>query len=132
MPFPTDIQYVERAAKRLGLRFPSAYVDFLLHSNGGDLSADDDEWQLYPVFDDTDRKRAARTCNDVVHETNEARVWSKFPQDAVAIAGNGTGDQLLLRCDSNGKLSSAIFRWDHETGECTQIAQDIGELADAG
>ena len=51
-----------------------------------------------------------RRAGHIVRETNEARTWPQFPADAIAIAGNGTGDRLIVR---NG----AVAWWDHETGE---------------
>jgi hypothetical protein len=54
------------------------------------------------------RQRAPRATSST--ETTEARSWPGFPTDAVAIAGNGTGDQLIAR-------GGAVEWWDHETGE---------------
>jgi len=58
------------------------------------------------------------------------RQWSTFPPGAVAIAGNGTADQLIFLPDeaTPGELAPAVFFWDHETGEVTKIADDFAEL----
>lgn len=38
--------------------------------NGGEVDTDDDTWVLYPFFDNSDRTRLKRTCNDIARETN--------------------------------------------------------------
>ena len=51
-----------------------------------------------------------------------------FPEGrAVAIATNGTADQLILLPKSGAKaeLDSAVFWWDHETGEVQRVAEDF-------
>jgi hypothetical protein len=68
------------------------------------------------VWDDTDRRRAARTASHVVHETREARDWENFPRDAIAIASNGSGDLLLSRIGG-----AQVERWNHETGACEAV-----------
>lgn len=49
---------------------------------------------------------------NIVDETQSAKKWHQFPIDAVAIAGNGTGDRLVLL-----PKSETVWTWDHETGE---------------
>jgi SMI1 / KNR4 family (SUKH-1) len=124
MPFPVDEERVAAAEDALGRRLPDALRQRLMRDNGGDAEAAaahprpgaqrdiDPHWQLHPVWDDSDRKRAARSANHIVRETAEARAWDGFPADAIAIASNGTGDRLILQ---PGKDELAL--WDHETGE---------------
>ncbi len=59
--------------------------------------------------DDSDRKRLSRTANDIVRETEAAREWDEFPADVVAIAGDGSGDALVLLPGSD-----EIYIWSHE------------------
>jgi len=59
----------------------------------------------------------------VVHETEEARAWPGFPEGAVAIASNGSGDQLVLLAAPGGGLDEAPWRWDHETRELTRVGE---------
>ena len=49
---------------------------------------------------------------------------------AVAIASNGTADQLIMlpKDESPHELGPAVFWWDHETGELQKIADDFSEL----
>jgi hypothetical protein len=130
MPFPVDSVFIDRAAERLGIRLPLRYIAHMQRSNGGEVEAADDTWQLYPVFDDSDKTRIKRTCNDVVRETKLAREWPRFPADAVTIGDNGTGDKLVfVPNDSGDRLAEVVYRWDHESGELTAVADDFGELA---
>jgi len=96
----------------------------LERDNGGEINAANDTWQLYPVFDDGDRKRIARTSNHVVRETIAAREWRGFPQDAVAIADNGTGDRLVLLREGP-RFSESIHLWDHESGTLKLVDADL-------
>jgi hypothetical protein len=65
-----------------------------------------------------------------VRETRKIREWSNFPPDAVAIASNGTADQLIFlpKAESANELSPAVFWWDHETGEVHKVADDFAEM----
>lgn len=69
--------------------------------------------------DDTDVKTSMRSTSHVVHETKEARNWTRFPPDAIAIASDGSGNHVILRAGS-----SSFEIWDHETGECTSVTID--------
>ena len=127
MPFDLSPSFVAEAERKLNCVLPATYKSAMLHSNGGELDVLDDDWQQYPIADTSDRKRTSRTANDIVKKTNLAQKWSSFPAGAVAIAGNGTGDQLVfLREDS--KLGKSVFHWSHETGELSKVAKDYEEL----
>jgi hypothetical protein len=129
MPFPVDSVYIDRAAQKLGIRLPLSYIAYMQRSNGGDVEAAEDDWQLFPIFDDSDKTRIKRTCNDIVRETNVAREWPDFPSNAVAIASNGTGDKLVFLPNESGeRLAETVYSWDHETGELTAVAEEFGEL----
>lgn len=130
MPFPVDSVFIARAAEKLGIRLPLSYIAHMQRSNGGTVDAADQTWQLFPVYDDSDGKRIARTCNDIVRETKIARKWPGFPSNGVAIASNGAGDNLVfVPNDSGERLAEVVHLWDHETGELTAVADDFGELA---
>lgn len=60
MPFPLDIQFVKRTEAKLGRRLPPDYVIRMCRENGGNVHAADDAWELYPIFDDSDRRRLRR------------------------------------------------------------------------
>lgn len=114
----------------LGVTFPPLYKAKLVAENGGELDAADDDWQLYPVFDQSDKKRIARTCNSIAHETKNDRQRHGFPVDAVSIGSNGSGDQLILLPQQPGVaiLSDVIYWWNHETREVGKIAESIADL----
>jgi hypothetical protein len=119
VPFPTSERRIEDAERQLGRRLPDDLRARLLHHNGGDVTVDGDEWQLYPVWDDSNLRTIARTSNNVVGETREAREWRLFPHGAIVIGGDGSGDLLVLRAGA-----ARVERWSHETGTCTPVDVD--------
>lgn len=121
MPFPTAESFIAAAEAQLGLRLPAELRTHLLKSNGGEVEFDDDHWKLHPVFDSTDRKHAGRTADHIVRETQQAKRWTGFPPEPVVIAGNGTGDCLVLLPDPSNpsQLGSTVSLWNHETKQLT-------------
>ena len=57
MAFPVDIQFVKRAEAKLGRKLPLGYAAKMCRDNGGEVATDTGHWSLYPIFDDSDRKR---------------------------------------------------------------------------
>ena len=130
MPFPVDIEYIVETERELELEFPNNFKARMINKNGGEVMTSDDEWQLFPFFDKSDRKRLSRTSNHIILETKQARQWNGFPGNGIAIAENGYGDKLiLLPFDNNSKkLKEEIYLWLHETGEIQEVAKTIDEL----
>lgn len=130
MPFPLDIKYVTQTEKKLGVKFPASFVVKMVKSNGGHVHTGSDAWNLHPFLDASDRKRLARTCNDIARETTAAHEWAGFPSNAIVIGSNGGGDLLILlpQSDNPDVLSHEVFWWDHETGEVQKVANDFSEL----
>lgn len=132
MPFPIDIKFIIETEKEIGVSFPEIFKSKMVKENGGELATENDDWQLFPFFDKSDKKRISRTCNHIVLETKQAREWDKFPGNGIAIATNGSGDFLILipTKESITKLSEEIYIWFHETGEIEKVAENINELND--
>lgn len=130
MAFPIDIKYIIETEQELGLVFPDNFKAKMMKENGGELITEDDDWQIFPFFDKSDKKRISRTCNHIILETKQARLWGNFPRNGIAIASNGCGDLLiLLPAKENGKkLNDEIFTWSHETGKVEKVADSIEEL----
>jgi hypothetical protein len=130
MAFPVEISLVTRTEAKLGRKLPLGYVAMMCKSNGGEVYAGNDCWSLFPIFDDSDRTRLKRTCNDIVRETAVAREWVGFPDNALAIGSNGTGDKLIFLFEpGSDRYADAVWWWDHETGELIPVAAMFDDLA---
>jgi hypothetical protein len=127
MPFPVSTAEITATEKSLGAGLPERYRASMVRCNGGHVEARDDTWQLHPLEDKTDRRRATRTANHIVRETREARKWPNFPPDAISIASNGTGDLLVLR-QWEGVIHDTVYLWSHAEGNLTELAQSIDQL----
>lgn len=132
MPFPLDRKYIIETEQELGVIFPDSFKSKMTIENGGELMTEDDYWQLFPFFDKSDNKSMSRTCNHIVLETKQARVWDNFPDNGIAIASNGSGDNLILLPlhNDNKKLREEIYLWQHETGDIQEVAKTISELTE--
>ena len=129
MAFPVDIELVKRAEVKLSRKLPLGYVAKMCQHNGGEVATGTDSWDLFPIFDDSDKKRLKRTCNDIVRETQVAREWRGFPDCALAIGANGCGDKLVLLPDPNSdRFADAVQWWDHETGALNKVSDDFADL----
>jgi len=99
----------------------------MMANNGGTAITDEDQWDIHPIKDVSDRKRTSRSCNHIIAETKAAREWRAFPFDALAIGGNGLGDVMLLLPSQTEPttFSDQIFAYWHETGEVKPLADDF-------
>lgn len=127
MAFDLSEQWILETEARLGARLPEGYRAVMMRRNGGGIEIDGEDWELYPVRDGSDRKRIARTCNDILSETAACGEWRGFPAGALAIAGNESGDQLVFLREGE-TYGAAPARWRHETGELVILAADFGNL----
>ena len=119
MASPASEERIAAAERELGVRLMIEHRARLARNNGGEVICEGSAWRLHPVWDDTDRRTAARTASHIVHETREARAWSGFPDDAVAIASDGSGDVLIVRAGT-----TYVEHWEHETGACVRVEVD--------
>jgi hypothetical protein len=111
MPFPVSEALLARAEQALRRMLPEPLRHRLMRDNGGTIMAAGDDWRLHPIWDDSDRRRIARTANHIVRETAQARQRHGFPRDAISIAEEDYGNHLVLLPESE-----KIQLWDHETG----------------
>jgi hypothetical protein len=120
MGLPTTERAVKAAEDKLGRSLPLELRARLLRNNGGEIlvqweDGEDGEWQLHPVWDDSDRQTMRRSSNHLVREQESAKGWPGFPADAISIATRD-GDQLILFPDRDDpKL------WLHETGDVESV-----------
>lgn len=129
MPFDLHIAYVSATEAKLGMSLPDEYIACMTRMNGGCASFEDEIWWLHPIFDDSGARRLKRTSNDVVRETREALSWSGFPDGALSIASNGSGDHLVFVPDrANARFRPAVYRWRHETAELVVISEKFDLL----
>jgi hypothetical protein len=126
MGLPVTEERVHDAEQELGREFPPMLRQRLLRENGGDIEVTgypgDASWQLHPVWDPTDRRTATRSTAHVVHQTNELVPGSGVPDGAVVIAGNGSGDLLLLLAGDDD-----VHWWDHETHALHPVSLLLGQ-----
>ncbi|MGQ2985197.1 SMI1/KNR4 family protein [Flavobacterium sp.] len=127
---PVDIKYIVETEKELNIGFPEKFREKMMLLNGGEVVTENDDWNLFPFFDKSDKKRISRTCDHIALETLNARKWAGFPENAVAIAANGCGDLLILKPSIHNTmiLDETIFIWFHETGTIEALADPFDEL----
>jgi hypothetical protein len=127
MPFDLAERFISAVEEKLGAPLPRSYRQAMMASNGGEVTAYDDVWNLYPILDTSDRKRLSRSCNDILRETRVMRDWPGWPENAIAIADNCTGDKLLFLRE--GRLyQPEVYVWLHDTGDLIEVAQSFSEL----
>lgn len=125
MPFPIEEKYIEETETELNVKFPSEFKNRMMKSNGGELFEGTFDFELYPFFDKSDRKRISRTCNHIALETKNAREWNGFPENGIAIGSDGFGNLILLTHSGNGILTDEVYFWNHEIGQIEKIAESI-------
>lgn len=128
MPFPTQEDVILETEKELGCRFPTSFRNKMMKENGGEVDIFDDNWQLFPFYDKTNRKTISRTCNSISKETERARTYRDFPQNAIVIGKNAMGDFLVF-LKENDTIKNEVYAWlGDEDIPLTKIAEDFSEL----
>ena len=130
MAFPVDEKWILEAENRLKVTLPKEYKASISQINGGTVVAFEETWDLYPIWDKSNRKRLKRTCNDIVHETEVCNDCYGFPERGIAIATNGCGDQLIFLPAKNNPeiLEPMVYFWSHETGEIKKISDTFSQI----
>ena len=127
MPFNLSEEQLAKSEKELGAKLPHEYREVMKLNNGGEASTEEDDWELYPIKDTSDRKRTTRTCNHIISETKSCHGFGNFPENAVAIASNGLGDQMVFLKESD-LFQNTVYLWLHETGELQELAVSFNEI----
>ena len=127
MPFNLSEEQLAQTEKELGAKLPHEYREAMKLDNGGEASTEEDDWDFYPIKDVSDRKRLSRTCNHIISETESCKGFGNFPDEAIAIASNGLGDQMVFIKESGQFLNNVFLRL-HETGELQELAASFSEI----
>ena len=127
MPFNLSEEQLEKTEEKLGAKLPEAYRKSMMLENGGEAKTVDDDWEFYPILDTSDRKRISRTCNHIISETESCGGYGNFPQNAISIASNGLGDQMVF-LKEEGIYKDTVYLWLHETGEIKELAESFLEI----
>lgn len=127
LPFDLSEDQLLKAEDELGSPLPHDYREAMKLANGGGASTEEDDWEFYPIKDTSDRKRLSRSCNHIINETESCKGFGNFPEGAIAIAGNGLGDQMVF-IKELGQFQNAVFLWLHETGELKELAASFKEI----
>ena len=131
MSFPLSENELTKTERKIGIRFPESFRLAMMADNGGAVVTDEDQWDLFPFLDTSDRKRISRTSNDILRETDEARKWRGFPPDGWAISNNGFGDHMFFKQSSSDptRFENTVYVYWHETAKISVLASDFSGLS---
>ena len=130
MPFPIEEQYIVIAEQELNYTFPPSFRHRMMQDNGGEIEIQDDIWQIFPFFDQSDLKRKMRTYSNIIFETKQIRKWTGFPEQAIAFAQNRRGNYLIFlpKNTLSSEHAEPVFIWLHDTTEIIKLADDFQAL----
>lgn len=60
MPFPVDEKYIDELESDLNVKFPTGFKNRMKKSNGGEIFTEEWDFELYPFFDKSSRKRSSQ------------------------------------------------------------------------
>ncbi|MEO1037029.1 MAG: SMI1/KNR4 family protein [Pseudomonadota bacterium] len=127
MAFDLSEEQLRATEDEIGAKFPESYRQQMMRSNGGEVDAASDYWNLIPLRDTSDRKRLSRTANHVLVETKSLSRFPSWHEHALAIAENGTGDALVMLRDGD-QIKPQVFYWCHESGAMELVAVNFSSL----
>jgi hypothetical protein len=120
--------------KYFGVKFPQAYRDFMLITNGG--------IPLHNCFDSKDGTESSSVSffsvlpNDTFDIVHRNKVGAgRFPHGFISIGADGNGNAICIDCNS-GPAHGKIYFWEHENeadqaqGETPETVQNIYLLGD--
>ncbi len=111
-PWPIDLSAIECAEVALRIRLPEPYRHGMARANGGEVMAFGLPWELCTFRDDTNRRRLARTWDDIVRVTFAHLEIGGFPEGAVVLAAVD-GNALILRREPGNPevLKDEVWAW---------------------
>ena len=130
MPFPLSSNELEKTEKEIGAKLPDSYRNAMMLDNGGSVELQEDDWELFPIRNQESRKLISRTANHILRETALAKEWRGYPDNAIAIGSNGSGDLLVL-LKEDSVFNNQVYLWGHEEASLTTVASDFSELKKA-
>ena len=115
-------EMIASAEAELGLRFPSELREAWRLFNCNEMR---NGWRIFPVFDPANPRKSS---GSITYE-NLKGAWGRraMEQGLVAIADNGTGDQLVLKVVS-GQAQDQVFHWHHETHKLSPWKPGIASI----
>ncbi len=124
MGLPTTFEKILEEELRLGCKIPEIIRAIIVKNNGGAECFAGDErdefWVLFSVKDTRTRKHTSRSANHIERETQSAKTWSNFPDRAIVLGENGSGDYLVAL-----KGSELIYIWRHDSNEISETSITI-------
>lgn len=100
---------IDKVEAQLSIKFPDKLKKAWLNYNVIELRGG---WFVFPIFDS---RNPRKTCSHIVYENRNG--WKELqPENTIAIADNGTGNQLLLKIQG-GISEEVVYHWNHESGK---------------
>ena len=121
MGLPVTEERIAETEAKLGRRLPEGFRTLTKQSNGGtSIKVGRESFEVYAVWDPTDRKSIGRSANHVIKETESIYrdLGEYLPAGGVVLASNAGGDPLIQLPDG----SLAI--WSFETHK-VRAAPDV-------
>lgn len=121
-PLGVTEELIAKAEAELNVRFPDELRETWKVFNCNEMKGG---WRIFPVFDPNNPRK---TCGSVTYE-NTKGVWGQLvmTQGLLAIAENGTGNQLVLKV-VDGRAGPEIFHWHHETRQLSVWKPGISSI----
>jgi SMI1/KNR4 family protein SUKH-1 len=112
---------IESVEARLARKLPSAFRDFLVRSNGGEIELLELPWEVTPI-------------EEIIPITDEARKWPSFPPGGVSVGDDGCGNHLVFIPSAldTESFAPALYVWWHEGGELEIVGADFNAALSKG
>jgi len=120
---------VDEAEATLGTRLPESFRRYLLKDGPAEIDILGLSWDLNPIIAANSIEPSRVGSSAIVAETMNARECDGFPNGAVAVGSDGSGNCLVfLPTDRHLALGDALYVWWHEGPELELVANDFSEV----